>query len=141
MNNLFETLRLIKLKRMLKQKQARVKFPQLPLIEIGSVSIPNCLESQGLLCVGANKDRKNTTINLVRQLRQRDDFRGIILDYNGELLKRFYDPALDLIFNPTDERSVAWTHKNEEVSRYQLASFLINSVSSDIFLSQMELRC
>lgn len=138
MYNLFETLHISKLKHKLNQKQANVKFPQMPLITIGEISLPNNLESQGLLCIGAKKDRLNTSINLVHQLKERTDFRGIILDYNGELLKRFYDPDLDLIFNPLDERSVVWTHKAEEVSGHQLASFLINvAPASDTFFCQL----
>lgn len=123
---LVEKLRSFRLKRMLNQKQSRVKSPQIPLIQVGQVSIPNSLENQGLLCVGSSRDRSNASINLVRQLKQRTDFRGIVLDRNGELLKRFFDPALDTIFAPNDDRSIAWCHKSEPVGGGELARSLID---------------
>lgn len=140
-NILIGTLRSLNTKHRLRQIQANVKIPQLPLIEIGEISIPNSLESQGLLCLGASRDRSKTSINIVRQLKQRTDFRGIVIDRNGELLKRFYDPALDLIFNPLDERSVAWVHKAEAVSGRKLASSLIDiDPVSDVFFSQIAIE-
>lgn len=135
--SLVEAVRLFNLKRMLNQKQSKVRFPQMPLIQVGQVSIPNCLEHQGLLCVGSSRDRVNTSINLVRQLKQRTDFRGIILDRNGELLERFYDPALDTIFAPSkDYRSIDWCHKSESVSGKKLARSLINIDPADPFFYQ-----
>lgn len=140
-NILIETLRSLNVKRVLKQKQDAVISPQLPLIQIGKISIPNSLESQGLLCLGTSKDRLSVSINLIRQLKQRNDFRGIVLDKNGELLSRFYDPALDLIFNPQDDRSVNWMHKAEAVSGRKLASFLIDiNPTSDVFFSQIAIE-
>lgn len=135
--SLVEAVRLFKLKRMLNQKQAKVKFPQMPLIQVGQVSIPNCLENQGLLCVGSNENTLNASINLVRQLKERTDFRGIIFDPGGELLERFYDPALDTIFAPSkDDRSIDWCHKSESVSGKELARSLINIDPADSFFYQ-----
>lgn len=128
-----EAVRLFKLKRMLNQKQAKVKFPQMPLIQVGQVSIPNCLENQGLLCVGSKKNRLNATISLMRQLKQRTNFRGIVLDPGGELLERFFDPALDKIFAPNDDRSIAWCHKSEPVSGEDIARSLIDINPADPF--------
>jgi len=136
-NIVIEKLRLINLKRQLLQEQSRVKFPQLPLIQVGEVPIPNCLENQGLLCVGSSRDRLNTSINLVRQLKQRTDFRGIILDRNGELLERFYDPALDTIFAPSkDDSCINWCQKSEPVSGKELARSLIDVNPADPFFYQ-----
>lgn len=58
----------------------------------------------------------NTSINFIRQLKEKRDYRGIILDRNGELLKRFFDPALDTIFSPNeDHRFIKWCHETESV--------------------------
>lgn len=58
----------------------------------------------------------SSNINLVRQLKEKTDYRGIILDRNGELLKRLFDPALDIIFSPNeDARSLEWCHETESV--------------------------
>jgi hypothetical protein len=57
-------------------------------------------------------------------LRERDDFRVFLLDRNGELLEKFCQGG-DVIFNPSDARSVSWSHCVEPIRAETLAAALI----------------
>ena len=46
-------------------------------------------------------------------LREREDFRVIVLDRNGELMESFDDESTDKLFNPKDVRSVSWSSGTE----------------------------
>lgn len=58
-------------------------------------------------------------------LRERSDFRAMIFDRSGEMLEKFYDPTKDIIFNPFDARSIAWSHTMEAARPQTMAAALI----------------
>ena len=108
-------------------------------LEIGNVGIPRDLENKGFMLLGAPGTGKTQVIcSLLERMKQREDFRAIILDRNGELLERFYDPEKDLIFNPSDIRSLKWNHRCETpfVRMETLAEALIPIEGSNPFWSQ-----
>jgi hypothetical protein len=104
-----------KLKAMLKKESLVKKQDR---IEIGGIPIPIDAENRGIAMFGAPGTGKTQAISqIVAVLKQRNDFRGIIFDRNGDMVRKFYDPKKDLIFNPFDERSVGWCHHHEESVR------------------------
>lgn len=97
----------------------------LPAIQIAGIEIPTYLEKLSFFFVGSPGSGKTQSITQVLQsLRGRDDFRVFLLDRNGELLEKLYQEG-DVIFNPSDSRSVAWSHSNEPTRAETLAAALI----------------
>ena len=86
----------------------------------------------------------------MQELQQRDDYRLVCLDRNGEFTTSFYRQGKDLLFNPTDSRSVGWCHSSESASVETIAAGIVpfNSssdpfwpVSARNFLSEIYQRC
>lgn len=83
-------------------------------IKIAGIPIPQNLENRGFFFFGDPGTGKSQSIKqALYAIKKRPDFRGIIFDRNGEMLKQFYDPNKDIIYNPFDERSVDWCHDYE----------------------------
>ena len=77
-------------------------------IRIGGVEIPATLEAQHLLIAGTTGAGKTQVINgLLRTIRKRGQ-RAIIADAAGGFYARFARPD-DPLFNPFDQRTVAWS--------------------------------
>ena len=84
-------------------------------IQIGGIPMPRQLENRGFFFFGDPGTGKSQSIKqALSVIKNRSDFRGIIFDRNGEMLKQFYDPKKDVIYNPFDERSADWCHKYEK---------------------------
>lgn len=77
-------------------------------IELGGLPIPIRLESSHFLFAGTTGSGKSLAfLQLLESVRARRH-RAIIVDNNGLFLKRFYRPG-DIILNPSDSRSLAWS--------------------------------
>ena len=84
-------------------------------IQIGGIPMPRQLENRGFFFFGDPGTGKSQSIKqALSVIKKRSDFRGIIFDRNGEMLKQFYDPSKDLIYNPFDRRSADWCHVYEK---------------------------
>lgn len=93
---------------------------------IGNLELPSYLEHFGFFYIGSPGSGKTQLILAnMHAISQRPNFRVVILDRNGEILEKFYDPAKFLIFNPQDVRSVRWSHRTEGVDFEMTASSLI----------------
>ena len=105
------------------QKSVLSKQPQLSL---AGFRLPSYLEDLGIFCVGSPGSGKSQAIaKLIQELQQRDDYRIVCLDRNGEFTASFYREGKDLLFNPVDERSVGWCHSSESASVETIASGII----------------
>ena len=77
-------------------------------LEICGVSVPRDFEVLNFLVVGAPGTGKSSAIApMIKTMRERGD-RVFCTDARGDYLRRFYR-AGDLILNPLDKRSVAWS--------------------------------
>jgi type IV secretory pathway TraG/TraD family ATPase VirD4 len=77
-------------------------------IRIGGVTIPRALEAQHFLISGTTGSGKTQVINaMLRTIRQRGQ-RAIIADAGGGFYARFGKPG-DVLINPFDRRSAAWS--------------------------------
>ena len=111
------------------RRQQRLKN-QLQL-ELAGMPIPAKLENRGFFMFGSPGSGKTQAISqMTAILRQRNDFRAILFDRDGEMLEKFYDPSQDLIFNPFDARSVQWSHVHEAVRPETMAAALIPQESA-----------
>lgn len=115
-----------------RQKPQRLKQPQLTL---AGFRLPSYLEDLGIFCVGSPGSGKTQAIaKLIQELQQRNDYRLVCLDRNGEFTTSFFREGKDLLFNPVDSRSVGWCHRGESASVETIAAGIVplNS-SSDPF--------
>lgn len=84
-------------------------------IRIGGIPMPRELENRGFFFFGDPGTGKSQSIKqALSVIKKRSDFRGIIFDRNGEMLKQFYNPSKDIIYNPFDRRSADWCHTYEK---------------------------
>ncbi|MHB1569142.1 MAG: type IV secretion system DNA-binding domain-containing protein [Solirubrobacteraceae bacterium] len=85
---------------------------QLGGLEIGGVPIPRPFEVLNFLIAGAPGTGKSTAIApMISAMRERGD-RVFCADARGDYLRRFWREG-DLILNPLDKRSVAWSPLSE----------------------------
>lgn len=100
------------------------------LLQIGGITIPSEYENRGFFAFGSPGSGKTQAISqMVATLKQRSDFRGIVFDRSGEMLEKFYNPKLDIIFNPFDARSCHWSHVFEPARPETMAAGLIPAES------------
>ncbi len=108
----------------------------LPRFSIGSIQLPAYLENLGIFTVGSPGSGKSQAIaQLLSELKQRPDFRVVCFDRNGEFTESFYDESKDLIFNPTDARTVNWSHKVEQARPETIAAALVPDNHKEPFFS------
>ena len=106
-----------------RQKLQRLERPQLSL---AGFRLPSYLEDLGIFCVGSPGSGKSQAIaKLIQELQQRDDYRIVCLDRNGEFTTSFYRQDRDLLFNPVDSRSLGWCHRGESASVETIASGIV----------------
>ncbi|MBF0558842.1 MAG: type IV secretion system DNA-binding domain-containing protein [Nitrospirae bacterium] len=78
-------------------------------ISIGNLKMPVRAENKHVFVVGRPGSGKGVCLlKVVDAVTKRGD-RGIIYDYKGDYVKRFYDPKRDIIFNPLDSRCIGWS--------------------------------
>lgn len=99
-----------------------------PRLSVGSVKLSADLETRGIALVGQNPTLRGQALaDLLATLRVRRDFRGAIVDGDGELMARLYR-AGDLILNPLDVRAVAWSHRSEGDDEAAIAALFEDSL-------------
>lgn len=108
----------------------------LPRLSIAGVQLPAYLEDLGIFAVGSPGSGKSQAIaQLISELIQRPDFRVFCLDRNAEFVEKFYDGSKHLIFNPTDARTLNWSHKSERARPETIAAALIPHNHKEPFFS------
>ncbi|MFZ5996392.1 MAG: type IV secretion system DNA-binding domain-containing protein [Nitrospirota bacterium] len=82
-------------------------------LQIGEVNIPKSAEPKHALIIGRPGVGKTVCLSQVlARLKARGE-RGIVYDFKGDYLSKFYDPEKDIIFNPLDARGIGWNLFNE----------------------------
>lgn len=120
------------LRHQLNRKQSQEQKPKSPPFEIAAIPIPNFYENLGFFMVGSPGSGKSQAIKaMLHTMRQREDFRAIIFDRNGELMESFYDEVKDFIFNPRDGRSLCWGHVSEGVRPETIAAAILPEGNKD----------
>src|SRR5258708_21315827 len=94
---------------------------------VAGARIPPWLETLHLLVAGATGTGKTVGIaQIIETLLRRGD-RAIIVDPNGAFLSRFYFPG-DIVLNPFDKRSEAWSIFNELRDEYDFKRYALSVV-------------
>ena len=107
------------------------QIESLPRLTIGGIALPTYLENLGFFMIGSPGTGKSQAIaQILSEMRQREDFRLICFDRNGEFMEKFHRPG-DILFNPADSRSLGWSHISEKVRYENIADALIPDTSGD----------
>jgi type IV secretory pathway TraG/TraD family ATPase VirD4 len=77
-------------------------------LQFGKIAVPRSAEVKHTLIVGRPGSGK--TVSISRNLEVLKERKGklIIYDFKGDYVSKFYDPAVDIIFNPLDGRGIDW---------------------------------
>jgi type IV secretory pathway TraG/TraD family ATPase VirD4 len=108
-------------------------------LKIGNVNWYQYAEVQHLLICGDPGSGKSQLLNqLLQQLRNSDDI-VIAYDIKGDFIRDFYNPEIDQILTPFDERSVTWNPWDDLDSDLQMEAFaeaVIKENTQDSFWSK-----
>lgn len=93
-------------------------------LKIGEMPLVKDMETRHFLVTGSTGSGKTNLIhNLLPQIENKEH-PAIIIDQTGEMIARYYNPQRgDIIFNPFDERGLAWDFWQDCGSREDLERF------------------
>ena len=123
------------------EKRFGSEFKTAPRYTIAGIPFPpNAVEAQTSISGTVGTGKSNAIKELLEGVREHGG-RAVIYDRMGAYIRDFYDPETDVILNPFDHRSVAWSPFNEADGPNvftQMAEVLIpdRPGSSDPFWSQ-----
>ena len=104
--------------------------------KIGDIPFPRRLETLHFLVVGATGSGKSQTFHqILGPIRQSTD-RAVVADVGGEFVSRYFRDG-DIVFNPFDARSVAWSPLAEMRGEWD-ADKLAKSIVPDGYGSSAE---
>lgn len=90
------------------EKNKKVKLYK-PYKVINNIEYPSQTETQHTLITGGSGTGKTQMLkHLLTQIKERGD-RAIVYDKMGNFIPNFYDENKDIILNPFDDRSPAWS--------------------------------
>lgn len=121
-----ELARKIRKDKAISQKKAPDKLP----LTLGEKLIfPPAIETQHILILGAVGTGKTNAINhFLKKLREREE-KILLFDIKGDYCQKFYDPEIDFILNPLDQRYCGWNFLldicNLELEAKDVASTII----------------
>jgi type IV secretory pathway TraG/TraD family ATPase VirD4 len=82
-------------------------------LQIGEVKFPESAEIKHGLILGRPGVGKTLLLSRLLEQMMEQGRKGIIYDFKGDYVERFYRPQRDLLFNPVDERCLPWNVFNE----------------------------
>ncbi len=85
------------------------RLPPIKRPTLVGIDYPHDGEFEHTMITGGVGSGKSVALKgLLKSIRDRND-RAIIYDPEGEFIRDFYDPTIDVILNPFDDRSPAWS--------------------------------
>lgn len=76
---------------------------------VGEIPVPVELETRGFLLAGSPGTGKSQTLTHALDALRADGARAIVADASGIYTSRFFESGRDIIINPLDARSIAWS--------------------------------
>jgi type IV secretory pathway TraG/TraD family ATPase VirD4 len=94
------------------EQTLNLQYDKSPVFKVGKVAMPEGFEVQHTLMVGApGSGKSQVLLPILEEIRNLGDV-AVVYD-PADLIQKFYDPAIDTIFNPLDQRSVVWDPLSE----------------------------
>jgi len=82
-------------------------------LTFGDIKLPVKDEVRHAFIVGKPGSGKTVLLNgILTKLIERGD-KGIVYDYKGDYVSKFYNREVDILFNPLDKRCLGWSVMNE----------------------------
>jgi len=100
-------------------------------LPFGSFRLPWKEETKHCLTIGRPGTGKTVFLSQVVERLAERNAKGVIYDFKGDYVSRFYDPQRDIIFNPLDKRCKGWNLFDDIKTKLDIntiASSLIPSV-------------
>jgi type IV secretory pathway TraG/TraD family ATPase VirD4 len=100
-------------------------------LPFGSFRLPWKEETKHCLTIGRPGTGKTVFLSQVVERLSERKAKGVIYDFKGDYVSRFYDPSRDIIFNPLDKRCKGWNLFDDIKTKLDIntiASSLIPSV-------------
>lgn len=109
-------------------------------LPFGSFRLPVKEETKHCLAIGRPGTGKTVFLSRIVERLVERKAKGVIYDFKGDYVSRFYDPGRDIIFNPLDSRGEGWNLFNDIRTKLDInviASSLIPPVySGDTFWNE-----
>ena len=87
----------------------RYETKESPDYKLAQLSVPaHKMHLPSIICGSAGSGRKTALMAILDRAKERGD-KAIIYESGNELLKRYYKKNNDILFSPTDQRSVPWS--------------------------------
>lgn len=77
-------------------------------LQFGRIVVPRSAEVKHTLIVGRPGSGKTLSISRNLEILKDRKVKLIIYDFKGDYVSKFYDPGMDIIFNPLDARGLDW---------------------------------
>ncbi|WP_353685429.1 type IV secretion system DNA-binding domain-containing protein [Thermodesulfovibrio sp. 3462-1] len=82
-------------------------------LPLGSFKMPVSAEVKHMFIVGRPGVGKTVALSQVIERLKERKVKGVIYDFKGDYVSKFYDPSTDILFNPLDTRCLGWNIFNE----------------------------
>ncbi|MEO0282253.1 MAG: type IV secretion system DNA-binding domain-containing protein [candidate division WOR-3 bacterium] len=93
-----------------KELNKEIKKDKEPIsIIIGDVNFPISSEVKHTLIVGRPGVGKTVCLTQILQNLKNRNSKGVVYDFKGDYLAKFFNPEKDIIFNPLDSRGIKWS--------------------------------
>jgi len=77
-------------------------------LQFGKITVPRSAEIKHTLTIGRPGSGKTLSISRNLEILKDRNVKLIIYDFKGDYVSKFYDPGMDIIFNPLDSRGLDW---------------------------------
>ncbi len=93
------------MKQLVKKEKGRFSF--------GGIPMPQQFETQGMLICGSPGSGKTTALMPVAQIAKKSGMKSIFYDGKDDYVPKLFRQGQDVLFNPTDKKSVRWSIFND----------------------------
>jgi type IV conjugative transfer system coupling protein TraD len=119
-----------------RQVRSALRWQRKGSFSIGGVMVPDAFEPEHILICGAPGTGKTNIIVKMLEGIRRKKRRAIVYDTAGTFVEKFYRPGIDVLLNPLDSRTDAWSPWVDVPRDYhydQIAESTIPDKSGDPF--------
>lgn len=100
-------------------------------IPFGQIKQPYLAEPKHTFIIGKSGSGKTVCMSqILNRIKERGG-KGIVYDFKGDYIQKFYNPEQDIIFNPLDKRSIGWNLFNELETKPDIEANVASLIPDD----------